>query len=318
MDTAKQPCQILVVDDSPVARKLVEQTLSTDEYSVLLAKTGQEALDLFSKHHPPLVITDWLMPDLSGVELCERIRAESRGAHTHIILLTGISEKAEVVKALRAGADDYLTKPFHPEELLARAEVGRRTVDLHREIEAKSLLLEQLALTDSLTGLPNRRAIEDWAGRQCSGAVRHGYRFWVVMADLDHFKAINDTYGHNAGDEVLRSTAGAFRSNTRICDMCSRSGGEEFLMVLTHVEREGVMVVAERIRGMVAAQRFNFGGREARVTASFGIASLAEGEALSFAHMVERADQALYTAKRLGRNRIEFAECESVESLSEK
>src|SRR5271168_1572087 len=215
MDTEKQVCKILVVDDSPVARKLVEQTLPREEYSVLLAKTGEEALDLFVKHHPSLVITDWLMPDLSGVELCESIRAESHGAYTHIILLTGVSEKAEVVKALRAGADDYLTKPFHSEELLARVEVGLRTVALHREIEAKNLLLEQLALTDPLTGLPNRRALEEWAARQCSGAVRHGYRFWVVMGDLDHFKAINDTYGHNAGDEVLKRSADVIRTSTR-------------------------------------------------------------------------------------------------------
>jgi two-component system cell cycle response regulator len=307
MDIEKQTCKILVVDDSPVARKLVEQTLPTDEYCVFLAKTGHEALELFGKHHPPLVITDWLMPDLSGVELCERIRAESHGTYTHIILVTGVSDKAEVVKALRAGADDYLTKPFHPEELLARAEVGRRTVDLHREIEAKNLLLEQLALTDALTGLPNRRALEDWAARQCNGAVRHGYRFWVIMADLDHFKSINDTYGHNAGDEVLKKSADVFRSSTRFCDMCARSGGEEFLIVLTHVEREGVQIAAERIRGKIAAQNFEFGGREMKVTASFGVASLSDGEALDFSRLVERADQALYSAKRLGRNRVEFA-----------
>jgi diguanylate cyclase (GGDEF)-like protein len=307
MDIEKQTCQILVVDDSPVARKLVEQTLSTEEYSLLFAKTGQEAIDLFAKHHPPLVITDWLMPDFSGVELCARIRGESQGKHTHIILLTGISEKAEVVKALRAGADDYLTKPFHPEELLARTEVGRRTVDLHREIEAKNLLLEQLALTDSLTGLPNRRAIEDWAARQCSGAVRHGYRFWVVMADLDHFKAVNDTYGHAAGDEVLRKSAEVFRASTRFCDMCARSGGEEFLMVLTHVEREGVQIATERVRAAIAAQKFQFDGIEMKLTASFGVACLSDGEALDFKRLVERADQALYRAKRLGRNRVEFA-----------
>lgn len=307
MDIPKQACPILVVDDSPVARKLVEQTLPRDQYTAFFAKTGQEALELFSKHHPSLVITDWLMPDFSGVELCERIRAESRGKYTHIILLTGISEKAEVVKALRAGADDYLTKPFHPEELLARAEVGRRTVDLHREIEAKNLLLEQLALTDSLTGLPNRRALEDWAARQCNGAVRHGYRFWVVMADLDHFKSINDTYGHKAGDEVLRKSAEVLRSSTRFCDMCARSGGEEFLIVLTHVEREGVQIAAERIREKLAAQTFRFEGQEVKVSASFGVASLGDGEVLDFGRLVERADQALYAAKRLGRNRVEFA-----------
>jgi two-component system, cell cycle response regulator len=316
MDIAKQSRQILVVDDSALARKLVEHTLLRDAYSVLLAESGQEALELFEKHRPALVITDWLMPGFSGVELCGRIRAESRGPYTHIILLTGVSDKAELVKALRAGADDYLTKPFHPEELLARVEVGCRSVDLHREVEMKNLLLEQLALTDSLTGLPNRRAIEDWAARQCSGAVRHRYQSWLVMADLDNFKLINDNHGHGAGDEVLRKTAEIFRENTRQCDMCARAGGEEFLMFLSHVEREGVQTAVERIREKIAAQRFEFGGSEAKVTASFGIASLSNGEALDFGRLLERTDQALYSAKRLGRNRVEFAAPETLQPAS--
>jgi diguanylate cyclase (GGDEF)-like protein len=168
-------------------------------------------------------------------------------------------------------------------------------------------LLEQLALTDPLTGLPNRRALEDWAVRQCSGAIRHGYRFWVVMADLDHFKAINDTYGHNAGDEVLKKSADIIRVSTRFCDMCARCGGEEFLMVLTHVEREGVQTAVERVRSKIEAQSFEFDGREVKVTASFGVTSLSDGESLDFKLLVERADQALYSAKHLGRNRVEFA-----------
>src|SRR5580700_11331085 len=198
---------VLVVDDSPVARKLVELTLPGDEYLLLFAKTGAEALDFYARYRPALVITDWLMPDFSGIELCQRIREESKDSYTYIILLSGVSDKAQVVKGLLAGADDYLTKPFHPEELLARASVGRRTVALHREIESKNRLLEQLVLTDGLTGMPNRRAIEEWATRQLSGAMRHGFSFWTIMVDLDNFKNINDTCGHSAGDAVLKKFA---------------------------------------------------------------------------------------------------------------
>src|SRR5216684_3734198 len=183
MATSSQDFKILVADDSPLYRKLVEETLGREQYVVCLAKNGREASDLLAEHHPALVITDWEMPDLTGIELCGQIRCD-RSSYTYIILLTGNSEKDQIIKGLAAGADDYLTKPFHPGELLARVAVGRRIAELHRQLQAKNRLLEELALTDSLTELPNRRAIEQWAPRELSGAVRHGFDFWVVMADL--------------------------------------------------------------------------------------------------------------------------------------
>jgi diguanylate cyclase (GGDEF)-like protein len=310
----QQSFSVLVVDDSPVARKLVEYALPVGEYSVLLAKTGKEALDLFQQYHPALVITDCLMPDFSGIELCQRIRADaaSTSAYTYIILLTGVSDKSEVVRGLRAGADDYLTKPFDPEELLARTGVGRRTVELHREIERKNRQLEQLALTDGLTALPNRRAIEDWANRQFSGALRHGFPLWVVMADLDNFKTVNDTCGHSAGDAVLKRFAEILKDNIRQCDMCARTGGEEFLMVQTHVEQAGVLHVAERIRKLFESHPFKFGNHEMRVTASFGIAALSRAVDSTFEQLVARADAAMYSAKRHGRNKLEIALAEEL------
>ncbi len=297
---------VLVVDDSPVARKLVEHALPAGEYTLLVAATGQEALEIFEKHHPGLIITDWLMPDLTGIELCQRIRARPEGACTYIILLTSISDKAQIVKALEAGADDFLTKPFHAEELLARARVGRRTVELHREIEAKNRLLEQLALTDPLTGLSNRRAIQEWALRQWSGATRHGFSIWAMMADLDHFKSVNDTHGHHAGDLVLKKFTEVLRESIRQSDMCARVGGEEFLVILTHTDQEGVVVLAERIRALFATHVFEFEGGRIQVTASFGIAGPPPGRSPDFDQLVARADAALYVAKRLGRNRVEI------------
>src|SRR5882724_3941986 len=184
MDT-KPKLQVLVVDDSPVYRKLIEHALEDGGYTPLFAQNGREALELYGQHVPAIVITDWMMPDFSGPELCERIRSHAQRAHTYIIVLTSISEKDNVVKGLAAGADDYLTKPFDPGELLARIGVGRRTIDLHREIDGKNKLLEEMAHTDPLTALPNRRAIEEWAGRQLRGAARHNYSLWAVHADLD-------------------------------------------------------------------------------------------------------------------------------------
>lgn len=301
---------VLVVDDSPVARKLVELTLPADEYLLLFAKTGAEALEFYARYHPALIITDSLMPDFSGIELCQRIRQESHASYTYIILLSGASDKAQIVKGLLAGADDYLTKPFHPEELLARATVGRRTVALHREIESKNRQLEQLVVTDGLTGMPNRRAMEEWAGRQLSGAMRHGFSFWAIMADLDNFKTINDTCGHSAGDAVLKKFAEILMENIRRCDMCARIGGEEFLIILTHVDRGGVLRAVEHVRKLFEAQTFTFGGKSLRVTASFGVARLPNGADLTFEELVARADAALYSAKGKGRNNVEVAAME--------
>jgi two-component system, cell cycle response regulator len=253
------------------------------------------------------VITDWLMPDLTGIEICQRIRADFRDSSTYIILLTGVSEKAKIVSGLQAGADEYLTKPFHADELLARVEVGRRIVLLHRELEEKNRLLEQLALTDGLTGLPNRRAVEEWASRQLKGAIRHSFPFWVIMTDLDTFKPINDTFGHEAGDTVLAKFAEILKVSVRQCDMCGRIGGDEFLIVITYSDEAGTRLAIERIREQVMKQRFNFGGKEVGVTASFGIAGFRRNEDTTFERFVARADAALYHAKRQGRNRIEIA-----------
>ncbi len=307
---AQDRLKVLVADDSAVYRKLVEQAFTDANYSLLVARSGQEAIDLLGQHIPSIVITDWVMPDLTGIELCQRIRAGTANPYTYVIILTSVSEKENVVKGLAAGADDYLTKPFHPEELLARVEVGRRLVELHRQVEAKNRLLEELALTDSLTGLPNRRAIDEWAPRQLSGAARHGFLFWVVMADLDNFKSVNDSSGHDAGDKVLKRFAEILKNNSRRSNICGRIGGEEFLFILTHADKENVASVVERVRKQFEEQDFFFGNRVIKVTASFGISGFQGEQGLlppDFSSLLSQADLALYTAKHRGRNRVEFA-----------
>jgi two-component system cell cycle response regulator len=298
--------KVLVADDSPVYRKLIEQALSPDTCKTLFATTGREAIEIFNRERPALVLTDWVMPDITGLELCQRIRADVNFPYTYVILLTSNAEKENVVKGFSVGADDYLTKPFHPDELLARVRVGQRLIELHKEIEDKNRLLEELALTDSLTGLPNRRAIEAWGARQLSGAARHGFSFWVVLIDLDHFKNVNDQYGHEAGDAVLKRFAEILKSNTRFSDISGRIGGEEFLQVLTHAREADVHLVVERIRGEFAAEKFKWQGGPVSVTASFGVAGFSGKSAPEFAQLVSRADAALYRAKHLGRNRIEI------------
>jgi two-component system, cell cycle response regulator len=306
MTEALSKLPVLVVDDSPVYRKLVEHALEDQAYSLVFAKNGQEAMELYAKHAPSIVITDWMMPDFSGLELCQHIRGDLQHPYTYIIVLTSISEKDNVVKGLAAGADDYLTKPFDPGELLARIGVGRRTIDLHNEIDSKNKLLEELAHTDSLTGLPNRRALEDWAGRQLRGAARHGYSLWVVHADLDSFKSINDSHGHDAGDQVLKEFGAILKEYTRASDISGRMGGDEFLLVLTHVDEKHIRLTVERLREHLASKKFSFGGKNISVTASFGVCGFQGKEPLEFSKLVRQADKALYGAKRAGRNQIKI------------
>jgi two-component system cell cycle response regulator len=310
VQSGEQQIRVLVGDDSAVSRKLVEQTLSDERYSLVFAKNGRETVDHFAKHHPALVIVDWIMPDLTGIEICKHIRSKTKASYTYIILLTGKSGMESVVEGLAAGADDYLTKPFHPEELIARVGVGLRIMELQREIEIKNAMLQELALTDSLTGLPNRRAIEDWAARQLSGAARYGFSFWVALADLDHFKTVNDTYGHDAGDTVLKSFSHILKSKSRRSDICGRIGGEEFLFVLTHATKEDAKRVIECVRAELEATKFNFNGNSLTVTASFGLVGFAGTRAPEFSQLVTQADLALYSAKRLGRNRVEVGEAQ--------
>jgi two-component system cell cycle response regulator len=309
MNKSGSNIQILVVDDSPVSRKVLEHALSDEPYTLLFAKSGEEALRFFQEHRPAVVITDWMLPDFSGPELCQRIRSDAQNCYTYIILLTSMTEKDSVVKGLAAGADDYLTKPFDSSELLARIGVGGRIIALHREIEEKNRLLEEAARTDHLTGLANRRAIEEWANRQLRGAARHGYPFWVVIMDLDSFKSVNDNYGHDAGDAVLQKFAEILRENTRASDLSGRLGGDEFLLILTHVERENIELTLDRLRQQFGSQIFAFNGQKVKVTASFGITGFQGKEAPEIGALVRQADKALYEAKQGGRNQVKVESC---------
>jgi len=306
-----KPCyEVLVVDDSPVYRKLVEQVLSSELYSLRFARDAAEALRLFEEHSPSIVITDWILPDFSGIELCQKIRSDTTRPYTYIIVMTGNHEKGNLVKGLEAGADDYVAKPFDHGEMLARVGVGRRIIDLHRELAAKTQKLEEAARTDPLTALPNRRAIEEWAARQLRGSARHGFPLWVVIGDIDSFKTINDTFGHDAGDIVLKTFADVLQKSTRASDICGRLGGDEFVMVITHVESDKIEETLDRLRERFAELSFPLQGQSVRVTASFGVSGVLDHRMHEYSALLRQADQMLYEAKRAGRNCVRVCQPE--------
>ena len=300
--------KMLIADDSPLYRKIVEEALHAIPLQVISASTGRQAIQLFAEHSPDVVVLDRIMADLTGPEVCRRLRKMAPDLQPYIVMLTGSADKESVVEAFEAGADDYVTKPFHDGELMARVRVGLRYRELYREVGAKNKLLEELALSDSLTGLPNRRAIESWAVRELESATRYGFPAWVVMADIDRFKHVNDTFGHAAGDAVLKEFARILRANTRSSEMCGRLGGEEFVVILTHTTRAGALKAVERIRAGFEMTPFTFSGCSLMVTASFGIAGFEkERGPVTLNALLSSADQALYDAKRGGRNRCEIA-----------
>jgi diguanylate cyclase (GGDEF)-like protein len=293
----------LVAEDSAVCRRLLEDVLADGPYDLWVATNGPETLEAFETHQPDILIIDWMMPGLTGLEMCREVRKRP-GKYTYIILITSKSETENMIEGLDAGADDYVMKPFNVGELSARIRVGCRIIEMSREIESRNEQLEEPTRTDYLTGLPNRRAVEEFASKQIHAAARYGFPLWVVVADLDKFKLVNDTYGHAAGDESIKRFASILKANTRAADMCGRLGGDEFMLVISHGERKAILQTIERLRADFANETFAVNGQQVQTTASFGIAGFqAQGDKM-LADLLVRADKALYSAKSAGRNQV--------------
>jgi two-component system cell cycle response regulator len=304
--------QILIAEDDPVSRRLLEVTLSKWGYEVIACVDGQAAWEVLQQPDAPqLVILDWMMPRMDGLQVCKKVRdPEQRPAepYVYIILLTAKSQKADMVTGLEAGADDYLTKPFDAQELRMRLRAGRRILDLLDELVRAREILREQARKDSLTQLCTRATVLEMLKHELDRSLRSADKetpVSVVLADLDHFKHINDTYGHLAGDVVLRETARRMRDAIRPYDSIGRYGGEEFLLVLSNCDTMGALALAQRLLLAVSKETIVLAEGPVSVTLSAGVAT--SGLVQDAEMLVGAADAALYRAKRGGRNRVEVA-----------
>ncbi|RLB18493.1 MAG: diguanylate cyclase response regulator [Thermoplasmata archaeon] len=302
---------ILVAEDNPVSRKLLEKTLTKAGYEVVAAKDGREALEIFRQRFFPIVLTDWMMPKMSGPELCKALRAQSQNGYVFMILLTAKDSKDDIVEGLEAGADDYLTKPFNRGELMARLKTGTRILELERSLKKATEEIRLLSTKDQLTGCYNRGFLTEHLPKEVKRARRYGHEFSVVLCDIDHFKGVNDTYGHQAGDEVLKAFAKILMDSIRNgVDWVSRYGGEEFLVVLPETPLQGAVLVAERLRSSVAETTMVTAAGDLHITASFGVTGFfpdTPESSVSPDTIIKIADEQLYQAKDGGRNTVRSA-----------
>jgi two-component system, cell cycle response regulator len=289
--------KILIVEDDLMQRRFLQVILTQSGREVVAAADGEAAWDMLQKERIQIVITDWMMPVLSGLELIQRIRAADLPHYTYLVLLTSKSAQNSIVEGLKAGADDYLIKPFDRNELMARLAIGERILKLEER-------LELMATHDTLTNLLNRRALYTSAQTELNRSVRENSPLSLIMLDIDHFKSVNDAYGHPAGDKALCLVAETLLQNKRDYDLVGRWGGEEFLALLPRTSLADARTIAERFRAGIEAARLQMPeGAVVTVTVSLGVSSTASGS-LDIEALIHQADQALYLAKNSGRNRV--------------
>ena len=312
MNKMKEPSPhfpILIAEDNPVSRKLLEKTLLKAGYEVTSVENGRKALELFNKKFFPIVLTDWMMPEMSGLELCRAIRKDTSKGYVFIVLLTAKDSKDDIVSGLEAGADDYLTKPPNHSEMIARIKTGIRILELERSLKRANEEIRVLSITDPLTGCYNRGYMTERLPQEIKRAKRYRHPLSLLLCDIDHFKELNDTYGHQVGDRILKKFVQWIKKSIRSdVDWLARYGGEEFLIVLPETDFNGAYIMAERLRSAIAQRVINVQERGIHVTASFGVTGLdpaTPNDKLSPEAMITQVDKCLYQAKQEGRNRVE-------------
>jgi len=298
--------RILIIEDEEDILALVQYNLLREGYRVSCAMSGEEGLQLARTESPDLILLDLMLPKLDGVEVCRILRQEM---NIPILMLTARDDEIDRVIGLETGADDYITKPFKHNELRLRLRAGRRIVELQNELLAARDTFRTKASHDSLTGLWNHAEILEILAHELSRAEREDKCVAVIMADIDFFKKTNDTHGHLAGDVVLRATAGKMHSLMRSYDFIGRFGGEEFLVILPDCSLEYASAFAERLRLSVSSDSIDSPVGRIPVTLSFGVAVSSKDRLKDAYSLVNAADEALYQAKKNGRNRVEVAPC---------
>ncbi len=317
--TVEPAATILLAEDDPVTRMLMTRFLKKAGYEVDAASNGSEALDRMMARYYPILVTDWEMPEMDGVALCKAVRNMQLDGYVYTLLLTARDSKEHIIAGLEAGADDYLIKPVHEAELIARLNAGRRILNLEHSLRAANQRNRILSITDALTGAYNRRYLMEQLPRELERCRRYAYPLSVLMCDVDHFKKINDLRGHAAGDEVLQQFAARTQKSIRsTSDWVARYGGEEFLVVLPETPHDGALAVAEKLRGLISATPFATRNGDCAVTASFGVASTGQNGpdiSLKVDRLIRAADDCLYQSKQQGRNRSSGQEVELTMTL---
>jgi len=309
--------RILVADDDPVSCRLLDRLLHKWGYEVIAARSGTEAWEVLQADHAPrIALLDWMMPGLDGLEICRRVRARSSQPYVYIVLLTANDKVGNLVEGLESGADDYLTKPFHPQELRARLRVGLRMLDLESGLVEARENLRFKASHDALTSIWNRGAIIELLERELSRSRRDGSSVGILLADIDHFKRVNDTWGHLVGDEVLRAVTGRLKREVRSYDAVGRYGGEEFLILLPGCDNAKLTAKAEQLVKIVERSSIETSAGPVPVTISIGGIASGDCPHAEVNSLLRAADTALYRAKISGRNRSEIAQASDLDVVS--